>query len=711
MKIYKKKVKFIEQMESVECGLACFAMIADFYSVKVSLNDLRNLYPAPREGFSFLNLQEIAENYSFNVDAYEVSIEELKHIALPCIIQWGNNHFVVLEEINKNYNIIVDPNRGKIKIKQEDFEKKYSGFALAFEFLATAKNNVVKEKQESIILKYFNQHKGMFFALVLISIVIQGLMTVIPLSTKWVTDNAFTNGDISKLDTFGWLMVIFSFSFICMSILRGVCIAILQKSLDSSIMNDFMKKMFYLPYSFFDNRSSGDLLFRANSAVFIRDIISTTMITIFIDLLLIVTYTVVMINFSVQLTLLLFLLSIVLAVMLFVTSNIVRKMTKKNIQDKINTQSVLTENMYNIVDIKSLGLEKKRLSLWSNNFAKELVSSKKLNIFQAVIHTITGFFQVTIPLLILWVGGHYLLKGEITLGTLIAFSSIAGSYITPIISISNNYTELISLESYFSRIRDVLRSKDEQEKESVQVKNKSIKGDIEFENVFFKYNRFSDYTLKELNFTIKQGEKVAIVGPSGSGKSSISKLLLALYKVSEGRILINNQDINDYDYYSLRTSIGTVLQESKLFSGSISDNISMSKDSHDDFKVIDAAEKAGILEDIMNFPMGFETIISESGNNFSGGQRQRLLIARALYQEPSAIIFDEATSHLDFFTERHIENTLKQLHITQIIIAHRLRTIQNADKIIYLENGSIKEIGTHEQLLENKSYYYNLYSR
>ncbi len=318
---------------------------------------------------------------------------------------------------------------------------------------------------------------------------------------------------------------------------------------------------------------------------------------------------------------------------------------------------------------------------------------------------------MTIPLLILWVGGHYLLKGEITLGTLIAFSSIAGSYITPIISISNNYTELISLESYFSRIRDVLRSKDEQEKESVQVKNKSIKGDIEFENVFFKYNRFSDYTLKELNFTIKQGEKVAIVGPSGSGKSSISKLLLALYKVSEGRILINNQDINDYDYYSLRTSIGTVLQESKLFSGSISDNISMSKDSHDDFKVIDATEKAGILEDIMNFPMGFETIISESGNNFSGGQRQRLLIARALYQEPSAIIFDEATSHLDFFTERHIENTLKQLHITQIIIAHRLRTIQNADKIIYLENGSIKEIGTHEQLLENKSYYYNLYSR
>lgn len=365
--------------------------------------------------------------------------------------------------------------------------------------------------------------------------------------------------------------------------------------------------------------------------------------------------------------------------------------------------------MYNIVDIKSLGLEKKRLSLWAGNYSKELESSRRLNIFQAVIHTITGFFQVSVPLLVLWVGGHALLNGEITLGTLIAFSSIAGSYITPIVSVSNNYTQLISLGSYFSRIKDVLRTKDEQEKSNAQAHN--IKGDIKFENVYFKYNQFSKYILKDLSFTIKQGEKVAIVGPSGSGKSSISKLLLALYKVSEGKILINNKNIIDYDYHSLRTSIGTVLQESKLFSGSISDNISMSKDNHDDLKVIDAAKKSGILEDILNSPMGFETIISESGNNFSGGQRQRLLVARALYQEPSAIVFDEATSHLDLFTERHIENTLKELNITQIIIAHRLRTIQNADKIIYLEDGMIKEIGTQEQLLKNKSYYYNLYSQ
>ncbi|EEL61378.1 peptidase C39 [Bacillus thuringiensis] len=709
MKIYKKRVKFVEQMESVECGLACFAMIANYHNIKLSLNNLRNLYPAPREGFSFLNIREIANNYSFSADAYEIDMAELTAISLPCIIQWGNNHFVVLERIKKQSYIIVDPNRGKIEVPQDEFKQKYSGFALQFQFIGNTKNIIPKEKQENIILKYFKQHKGRFFGLVFLSIIIQGLMTVIPLSTKWVTDNAFSNSDINKLNSFGWLIIIFSISFVLMSLLRGISIALLQKSLDLSIMNDFMKKMFHLPYSFFDNRSSGDLLFRANSAVFIRDIISTTMITIFIDLLLIITYTAVMINFSLDLSLLLLSLSMLLAVILFVNANVIRKMTKKNIQDKVNTQAVLTENMYNIVDIKSLGLEKKRLSLWSGNYSKELESSQRLNIFQAVIHTITGFFQVSVPLLVLWVGGHALINGEITLGTLIAFSSIAGSYITPIVSVSNNYTQLISLGSYFSRIKDVLRTKDEQEKSNVQAH--SIKGDIKFENVNFKYNQFSKYILKDLNFTIKQGEKVAIVGPSGSGKSSISKLLLALYKVSEGQILINNKNINDYDYHSLRTSIGTVLQESKLFSGSISDNISMSKDNHDDLKVIDAAKKSGILEDILNSPMGFETIISESGNNFSGGQRQRLLVARALYQEPSAIVFDEATSHLDLFTERHIENTLKELNITQIIIAHRLRTIQNADKIIYLEDGMIKEIGTHEQLLKNRSYYYNLYSQ
>lgn len=709
MRKTKSKVKFIEQMESVECGLACFAMIADFYKINISLNELRNEYPAPREGFSFLNIEEIANDFNFDVAAYKADIGDLDQIMLPCIIQWGNNHFVVLERIEKSFYTIVDPNSGKAKLEKKEFEKKYSGFSLEFHFNGIDKSTLQQKKSERIVWKYFNKYRNLFFILVFISIIIQGLMTLIPLSTKWVTDNSLSAGDVDKLSNFGWLIVIFSVSFILMSLLRGLCIALLQKKLDSSIMNDFMHKLFHLPYSFFDNRSSGDLLFRANSAVFIRDIISTTMITIFIDLLLIITYTAVMINFSLDLSLLLLSLSILLAIILFVNSSVIRKITKKNIQDKVNSQSVLTENMYNIVDIKSLGLEKKRLELWSKKYSKELMSSQKLNVTQACLQTITGFFQVVVPLLVLWVGGHKFLQGEITLGTLIAFSSIAGSYVTPIISISNNYTQLISLGSYFSRIKDVLRSQDEQEKQ--EVTPYKVKGDITFDNVSFKYNKFSKYTLKSLNFTIKQGEKVAIVGPSGSGKSSISKLLLALYKVSEGRLLINNRDINEYDFHALRTSIGTVLQESKLFSGSISDNISMSKDNHEDLKVIDAARKSGILEDILSSPMGFETVISESGNNFSGGQRQRLLVARALYQEPSVIVFDEATSHLDFFTERHIENTLKELNITQIIIAHRLRTIQNADKIIYLEDGCIKEMGTHEQLLQNKSYYYNLYSQ
>lgn len=705
------KVQFIEQIENVECGLACLAMIMNYHDVKITLDHLRKKYPAPREGFSFYDLTLISENYNFETNAYHITLEELeKDIDLPCIIHWGYNHFVVLEEIKgKNYKI-VDPNYGKLKVEKSEFKKFFTGYVLEFSFLGGNRNYLPKEKEKNIVLKYIFQNKNLLISIILVSLITQMIMVFVPLSTKWLTDEVLISGNIDQINLFGILIGIFAVSLLITSFLRGFLIALIQRKLDWEILKDFMNKMFALPFSFFDNRSSGDLLHRANSSIFVRDIISTSIVTIFIDLLLVLTYTIVMINFSLQLSTIVFAICLFLSIFLLVNAKVLRNLTLMNIQNRVKTQGVLTENIYNIVDIKSLGLEKSRLQLWSSKYRNELKGAQKINVFQTYIQSVTALFQVTVPLIVLWVGGHLFMNNTITLGTLIAFNTISASYISPFISISNNYTQLVSLTSYFSRIKDVLNS-DSENNSSVAGNHKNIKGDIEFKNVSFRYNQFSANVLLNLKFKIKQGEKVAIVGPSGAGKSSISRLLLRLYEVTEGEIIFNNVNIKEIDLQVLRSSIGSVLQESKLFSGSISENITMEKKPDQDIhKMVDSAKKANIFEDIAKMPMLFETLISESGNNFSGGQRQRLLIARALYQEPSLLIFDEATSNLDSFTESNISQMLKELMITQVIIAHRLNTIVDADKIIYITDGEVKEIGTHEELIAKEGYYYDLYN-
>lgn len=705
---HKRRVPYIEQMENVECGLACFAMISSYYNLSATLSDIRKENPAPREGFSFLSLSNIANEYGFVTNAYQANSEDLKHLRLPCILQWEHNHFVVLEKINKTNYQILDPNSGKFNISLEEFKEKYSEYALEIYPSEQGILSREKEKEERIVTKYLLKHKYIFLSLIFLSILIQGVMALIPLGTRWVTDNAINTANVDNLHLFGWLILVFLISHLIVQSTRAVVIALFQKRLDESIMNDFMNKLYKLPYSFFENRSKGDLLFRANSAIFIRDIISTSMITIFIDSLLIITYTIVMINFSVQLSTILLLVSIFLISFLILNTNIITQMSKKNLLNKAKTQSVLSENIHNILDIKSLGLEKNRLNSWSEKYAAELKTTQKLNVYQSLIGTVTGLIQVGTPLVILFLGGKLYINEEISLGTLFAFSSIASTLINPIISIGTNYTQLVSIGTYFARIKDILTAEEERVSDEEEQK---LKGTIEFKNVAFKYNKHSSPVLKDVSFTIEKGQKVAIVGPSGSGKSSIAKLLLGLYEASSGEIFINGKEFSKYSLTDIRFSIGTVLQESKLFSGSIGDNISMSKNANkcSDEKLVDAAYKAGVLDDILKTPMAFETIMSENGNNFSGGQKQRLLIARALYQEPNFLLFDEATSHLDMITEEHISKTLKELNITQIVIAHRLNTIVNADKIIFIEDGEVKEVGTHAELIEKKTYYYKLY--
>lgn len=701
-----KKVKFIQQMEFSECGLACVAMILNYHDYQITLNEIRDEFPSPRGGYSFLNLTQIADNKKMMSRAVQIDESGVENLILPAILHWEGNHFVILEKIRNDIFHIVDPAKGRMRLKKIDFITKMSGFAIMFSPSSTFQKRSIEES--NILFHYFSKHKKTVFHLLALTILLQIVLLTIPLVTKWTTDHLLINKEEPLMNVVGITILGIFITYLFFTGVRSFILAKAETSIDKSIMTDFMNTLVRLPHSFFDNRSNGDILFRANSNFYIRDILSTTFISIIIDAMLIITYFFILMTFSKILAVILLLLSIILMTSLFFNSKIVRKLVDTSIRDKVKVQSQVTEIVHNAMDIKVLGIEEELLGKWSINYDTQLKSSQRLNIWEGIVYTITSGIQVMIPLLILWMGTMLYLRGDITVGTVIASSSIAVSFISPIISMSNHYTQIVSLRAYFTRLVDVIKTKKEQETNPGLVYEELKMGKIEFKNVSFSHNQFVENTIKDISFTIKPGETVAIVGPSGSGKSTIAKLLLGLHRVTKGEILIDDVAIEKYHLPTLRKQIGSVLQEAELFNGTFKENIGMGADV-EEREIEEAAQMAMIYDDIIKTPLKFETIISEGGGNLSGGQRQRLIIARALLKKPKLIVFDEATSSLDNITEHLIKENIENLKVGKLIIAHRLNTVQSADKIVVLHEGRIVESGTHSELINNRQRYYRLY--
>nr|WGD68931.1 peptidase domain-containing ABC transporter [Bacillus subtilis] len=699
-----KKTPFIQQMEHSECGLACCAMILNFHNYEINLNELRELYPAPRGGYSLLNMFEILRDFNLDSNAFSVGIAELKEFSYPLICHWENTHFVILEKVKKNNYFIVDPAKGRARLSEKEFSDSFTGFIL----IATPSNkfNTRILKTESVLKKYLAKYKKSLLYLILITVIVQFLMATIPLLNKWIVDNINFN-EIHIL-SFICLTSILFISILFFNILRQIYIAILQFKIDKSIVNDFMSHLIRLPHSFYESRTTGDLIFRANSNVHIREILTTNFVTMIMDILLIVTYSIVLLNFSIIISMYLILISLFIAFILFVNSRYIKRLVDRNIREQVKVGSITNEIIRNNLDIKVMGLEDIWTKKWTDSNVLQLKTNKQLNIRASTLNSLTTVLQIITPISVLLIGSYSVITNEMTMGELVATSTLSSAFISPIVSISNNYTQFLMLKGYFARIEDVFKTK--KENNNIENDHKGIRfnEEIKLTNVYYRYSVFDDYVVKNINLSIKKGETVALVVPSGSGKSTIAKLLLGLKVIEDGSIKIDNKDIRNINISSYRKIVGAVMQDSSLFHGTIRENISIGTEVDMD-RIIEVTKKTCIYPDIISSPLSFETILGEEGNNFSGGQKQRLLLSRALINNPQILILDEATSHLDNTIEREIMTHINNLEITKIIIAHRLETIVNADKICVINEGEIKEIGTHRELWNRKGIYYELY--
>lgn len=701
----KINVPYIEQMEHSECGLACITMVLAYYKHHVSLSELRDEFGLPKNGGSLYHLLVMGESKGLTGKGYEIDADSLPELKLPLILHWKNKHFVVLEGIKKKKFYIVDPASGKRTYTLNEFKEYYSGKVLSF---APSERFEVKKKVSNLPFFYNlvkKQKKLLIFTLVF-SLILQLTSIAIPLLTRWFTDNVLLSKDISNLFIVGYGVLIIFLLNLILSSLRGFVIAKIQTKMDSQLMSTFISKLFRLPYKFFETRASGELIFRTNLNVYIRQIISTNVVTLVIDLVLLFTYVSIMFYYSFQMTTIVILLGFLIFSVLILNTRLLKNLSDKLISEQSNVQSYLSENIFGISDVKMMGLESFIYENWKEKFVAQLKTTEKKSIWTSSLLSISSSIQFILPLFLLWIGAYFIVNQNMSLGTLLAFNSMATAFIVPIISITSTYTDLINLSSYIQRLMDVIRAKPEQEHEGIK---REIQGDIELKNVSYGYDSFSENVLENISLKIKKGESVAIVGPSGSGKSTLARIILGLYHPTKGQVLYDNIDLLQYELSDVRKQLGSVLQESRLFNDSVLENIIMSNEENSPY-IEDALKKAEVLDVVMNLPLGIYTMISEGGVNFSGGQRQRLLLARALIKQPKVLVLDEATSALDTLTEKRIEENIESLTNTRIMIAHRLSTIENADKIIVLDKGKIIEIGNHYSLMKRGELYAEMYN-
>lgn len=704
----QRKVPFIEQMQQSECGLCCLAMILRYHGYYIDLPELRRHTDDARQGTTLLTLKKLAACYHLEASGQRMPPESLSHMMLPAILFWDRKHYVVLEQINDQEAIIIDPETGRSKWKLADFQKHYSGVAMSFIPNSSFTPKSMSSKKRYAFFQLFWQQKKLLYSILLWSLLIQGIAISIPILLKYIVDYVLSTTSLQWVHLIGISGLVMMVLYFAFNWIHGQLLIRLQNRLDQSLMHRFIGHLFSLPYSFFQLRSSGDLIMRASSNVAIRQIISNQLISSVINILLIVVLTIYMFTQSFPLASTILGIALIQTIIVFVTRSRLRYLTQTEITAQTQTSGYLTEAVQGISVIKSLGAEEGTYRGWDQLFSQQLESTRRKLSFQNELQSLQSSFLFIAPLLVSWIGAILVFQQQITLGTLFAFQALVITFLTPFHSLATSFGEVIRIDTLLDRIRDILDTSSEHTADDKIVPQ--LQGNVIVQQVSFSYSSRQPL-LNNINLTIKSGQKVAIVGQSGSGKSTLAALLAGLYSPITGAIYYDQLPLAELNKSSLRQHIGMVLQEDLLFNRSILENIRMYNEHISHHDIVYACQLAHIHEDIIKMPMGYETMVSEMGANLSGGQKQRIIMARALARRPAVLIMDEATSALDTITENIISNNLDQLRCTRIVVAHRMSTIMSADQIILLQNGEIAARGTHSQLLQSSTKYQAFYKQ
>ena len=714
--------KLIYQQDSMDCGSACLAMIARHYGCRTGAATIRWLCGNSKNGLSMLSLNKTAQNLGFETKAVRLSFDELcKKAPLPCILHWQQKHFVVVYKITPNRIYVADPAIGSVKYSYNEFNSKWvstidgDGFALLLEptkKLLSGKKNV---KEHSGLKKLFGHISSRWrsIAIVLLLLVISSaLQLVLPFLTQIIVDDGIGSGSVNLLIAVlaGQMFLILA-SAIFLYIQNRFSLYI-GSNAAIRMVHDFLLKLVRLPMRFFDTRRSGDILQRVNEYHRIENFVSESFAEILLSLFTLIVMGGVLCYYN-TLVFALFVVSSVIYV-IFISLFLHRRRMLDNERFALmsKNQDEIIQYVRGMQDIKLNNCYKPRLRIWGHiqgKLFKFNVKSLRLSQIQRIVGVL--ICKLT-DIIILFISALSVIDGKMTLGEMLAIQYVLGSVRMPVERLAMFVHTIQDVVVSYKRIDAVLEHPEENDKNVAGLPVPAHFGRILFDNVSFSYETgvFEDCVLKNLSFTIEPGQTTAIVGNSGSGKTTLLKLILGFYKPSYGKIMVDDVPFERIDIDEWRGIAGVVMQDGYIFSDTIAANVAVCGTTDDVDGIKAACCMANIHKDIRSLPYGYRTIVGSDGVGLSTGQKQRLLIARAVYKNPSLIIFDEATNSLDATNERDIYKNLDSFFVnkTVVVVAHRLNTVRNADKIIVLDNGTIVEQGTHSELVNKKGAYYKL---
>ena len=721
----KNRLKWVKQHDSMQCGVSCLAMICRYYGKNYSLEYLDKFCHANVSGVSMLGIADGAKNIGLNTMTVAASIDELKEIVLPCILHWNQNHFVVLYNISKNgkHYKIADPGKGMITYTQEELESHWissmtdgepSGTAMQLtptkEFYNHICDKATEKRSFRFLFGYLIQYKK-YFSLIIFGLALGCILQLImPFLTQWIVDIGIRHKDIG----FIWLILLGELIIVvgktATDFIRRWLLLHISMRINISLISDFFIKLLKLPMSFFDTKLMGDLLQRIGDHTRVQNFLTGQVLNIIFTFLSFIIFGIVLFIYNS------FIFGIFIIGSISYGLWIVSFLKRRKVLDyELFEQQAINQNKtYQLItsmqEIKLQDCERRRRWEWEDAQAELFSVQMKVLKLQQTQEAGSIFINEVKNIIITVLAATSVINGHMTLGAMLAVQYIIGQLNSPIEQFMSFIYSLQDVKISLERINEIHEGKDEETKAN-QVTRFDTEKSIAVKNIDFKYDIHAlKKTIDGVSLNIPEGKITAIVGESGSGKTTLIKLMLGYYPVLSGEISIAGRNINEYNLKWWRRHCGVVMQDGVIFSESIARNIAVDDGDIDVARLEQAAKIANIHDYVIGLPLKYNTIIGRDGVGLSQGQKQRILIARAVYKNPDFIFLDEATNALDAKNERAIVENLNEFYKgrTVIIVAHRLSTVKNADQIIVIEKGKIIETGNHVSLIEKKGAYYNL---
>ncbi|MFO2363671.1 peptidase domain-containing ABC transporter [Salmonella enterica] len=682
---WRRRVPVIHQTETSECGLACLAMICGHFGKNIDLISLRRKFNLSSRGANLAGINSIAEQLGMVTRALSLELDELGALKTPCILHWDFSHFVVLVSVKRNRYVLHDPARGRRNVGLEEMTRYFTGVALEVwpgsEFSAETTQNRIHLRS---LINCIYGIKSTLAKIFCLSVVIEAINLIMPVGTQLVMDHAIPAGDRGLLTLISAGLMFFILLRAATGMLRAWSSLVMGTLINVQWQSGLFNHLLRLPLAYFERRKLGDIQSRFGSLDTLRATFTTSVVGAIMDSIMVVGVFVMMLLYGGYLTWIVLGFTTVYVLVRLVTYSYYRQISEETLVRGARASSYFMETLYGIATVKIQGMAERRGTHWLNLKIDAINSGIKLTKMDLFFGGINTFVAACDQVAILWLGTSLVIDNQMTIGMFVAFGSFHGQFSDRVASLTNFLLQLRMVSLHNERIADIALHEKEEKKPELDIVADMSPVSLETTDLSYRYDSQSAPVFSGLYLSVTPGESVAITGTSGAGKTTLMKVLCGLFEPDTGKVLVNGTDIRQLGINNYHRMIACVMQDDRLFSGSIRENICGFSEEMDETWMIECARASYIHDVIIKMPMGYETLIGELGEGLSGGQKQRIFIARALYRRPCILFMDEATSSLDTDSERFVNVAIKNMNITRIIIAHRETTLRTVDRVILI---------------------------